>query len=140
MSILNMLLGGAGGGDVITEYETGVYTPPEDYYRSATIYFSNAHTRAPDIIYLADNTGLSIATGEPNVFLYTNWDTIFGGPLFSSQRYGEIRTAVQSNISFDTATDYQTYADETKFKPRVSTLYYRSNRTYKWIAIWLPSE
>lgn len=147
MSILNMLLGGAGGGDsVITEYETGVYAPTHAAEQDPIIPFVNVHTEAPAIILLADDTGLTPRTSMQAVWFFADFAKIFGGGMLgTADGYGEIRnisnTQNYAEVLFGTSTASQTYVTATEFKPKRSgTVYYDNTKTYKWIALWMPSE
>lgn len=147
MSILNMLLGGAGGGDsVITEYETGVYAPTYASEQNPVIPFVNVHTEAPAIILLADDTGLTPRTSMQVVWFFADWTKIFGGAMIGTANgYGEIRdisnTRNYSETMLNSSSALQSYVTATEFKPKRSgTVYYDNARTYKWIALWMPSE
>lgn len=146
MSILNMLLGGAGSGDVITEYETGVYAPTHASEQNPVIPFVNVHTEAPAVILLADDTGLAPRTSMQVVWFFADFAKIFGGGMLgTADGYGEIRnisyTQNYAEVFFGTSTASQTYVTATEFMPKRSgTVYYDNARTYKWIALWMPSE
>lgn len=145
MSILNMLLGSAGGGNVITEYETGVYAPTSANENNATIPFVNVHTEAPAIILIADDTGLAPRTSMQAVWFYADWTKFFGGPMLGTANgYGEIRSVSMnqnySQVMLGTSTASQAYVTATEFKPRTGSVFYDNTRTYKWIALWIASE
>lgn len=145
MSILNMLLGGgAGGGDVITEFETGTFAPAS-MYDEPIIPFVNVHTEPPVIVLLADDTGLRPAASMEAVWFFADWAKIFGGPLLGvGDGYGEIRNISYyqnyNEIGFNSATASQTYVTSSQFSPKINSVFYDNTRTYKWIALWMPSE
>lgn len=145
----------AGGGGLV--YETGTYAPSVDTAAAdASISFANTHTSMPIAIIMADVTGT-----EPDSYSFLEWtylDTyrMFQGTFWysSSQRYGinlylaKTGTASTNGLygfsysSDNTGSSSYTYpryfVSETGFRPgrNGSSYYWRTGRTYKWIAIW----
>lgn len=152
-SLVDQISGGGGSG---LDYETGTYTPVSDTVQP-TINFSKTHTSMPVFIYLQD-TGTFNSTSNSNyIFLYIDWQLLIGNQIYitsSSVQYGmvwyEYRSSsstsrgqtfltVPSSDTDDTGTGKpRYYATESHFKPSsVSTSrYWRTGRTYKWIAVW----
>lgn len=148
-----------GGGSGLT-YETGTYTPTSNIARP-TISFTNEHTKAPFCVIMVDSTGTSNTTTNTNwAFQFLDIYMLTGKGIYyssSSQRYAYAQYVYRassetslsqtifycSNNSDNTAsssTSYPRYwVTNTDFKPSSNSTsrYWRSGRTYKWIAIWL---
>lgn len=146
------------------EYETGTWTPSENIARP-TISFTNSHTTPPIHISFVDATndyGTSGVTNTNMGFEYTDWWRLTKAGLYyasSTIYYGVVNywyrtTSAEAftanrayfTVNSDNATDSNTtypryWANETGFKPYTSstTRYWRSGRTYKWIAVWAPT-
>lgn len=150
---------GGGGG---LEYETGTYTPTADIARP-TISFTNTHTTAPFYVLISDSTGTySNVTNSNYAMMFTDFGQLHGGVVENSGgtaiRYGEVRYTSRSSSttsltagaavfytpSTDTRDSINTYmrywVTETGFKPYCNNAsrYWRTGRTYKWIAVWKP--
>lgn len=145
----------------ITEYESGTWTPSSNIARG-TINFSNSHSAPPSVIFLSDVTNDTNTTSNTNfVFIYLDAYRTFGSifPYSSTaKRYsvisyiyrassttslsnGNVLTSYSSNNTSATNYDYSRYwATNTEFHPYTNSTsrYWRSGRTYKWYAIWLP--
>ena len=134
------------------EYETGTWTPASDI-ASASISFSNSHTETPLYILLADATGTYYDTAYSSyMYLFTDLRKT-GCPLdisSSTIRYGYIarqyrmtNTTSLSNASgnITNETDFSNYVSTTGFTAMSysNSVYWRTGRTYKWIAVWAPS-
>lgn len=153
-------IGGGGGGSGITEFETGTYTTNSNISRP-TISFSDAHSVPPSIIVFADATGTSERTANTNYsFTLIDFYRIFGtgvpsgstgvaGNTFvfytgrdsstSSTITGSMVCAQNSDNTGSSSTSYSRYfATPSNFKPYTgsNSRYWRSGRTYKWVAIW----
>lgn len=151
----------SGGGSGL-EYETGTYTPSENISRP-TINFKKTHSKPPCFVSMYDCTGTTDETTYTNVaFNFIDMYQLFNGsyPYSSSgtngMRYGTASYIYRgtSLTSLSTGTQHMTYnytntgsgsssysrywTDESSFRPYcVSTSrYWRTTRTYKWIAIW----
>ncbi len=148
-SILGTLTGGL-------EYESGSYTPSANASRP-TISFSNVHTNPPAFVLMSDTSSASGITQNSNlVFMLCDPYRCFGSgfPIStSSTKYGiayytyKTSSSTSSNGSQTSSSDdptsssyqyYRYFADAENFYPySISTSrYWRSGRTYKWIAIW----
>ena len=149
----------SGGG---LEYETGTWTPSEDI-ASYWISFTNTHTEAPYYYMIADAADGYFNTTNSNFFLiYCNHHQLTGVPIYESSatiHYGEVRTMNRAGsatsftngtisltspytISDDNSTTSPRYwAKETGIKAYTnsSSRYWRTGRTYKWIAVWAPT-
>ena len=139
------------------EYEEGTWTPSEDL-QSIWITFSNTHTVAPFYYMIMDVTATYNSTSNSNGgIVYYNWGQVFGEPLHTSStgvRYGIARkilpsgSSSTSNINYphtnntDNSVNYPRYwAKETGIKADfyADGYYWRTGRTYKWIAVWTPT-
>ncbi len=144
------------------EYEEGTYSPTEDIARP-TILFTDTHTEAPLMVMMTDATGTYNATTNTNYFFeYLYFEKWSGAGLYANTtdpRYGLVRsqfrttnmTSLSSSTSHliylssdsgDSTTSYPRYwATETGFKPYTgsNSRYWRTGRTYKWIAVWRPT-
>ena len=149
----------AGGGGSGLEYETGTWTPTSDI-AMGEVYFSNAHGTSPVFVFLSDASPYSSITGNSNLlFVFVDPYKLFGSgyPYSSSaERYAALlflyrsSSSVSSNslqLSKNSSTEITTdpaypgyWANSTFFRPysNSSSRYWRSGRTYKWIAVWGP--
>lgn len=137
-------------------YEQGTYTPSSNVAQP-TISFANTHTALPMFVMIADCTNdYSTTTYTNYMWAYLNYYTAFGAIVpysSSSGRYGQVTYAYRSNgasstsqgtiqISSTTGTsstsDLGYWLSTTAFKPgsNSTSRYWRSGRTYKWIAVW----
>lgn len=147
--------GTASGGGGGLEYETGTWTPAEDAARG-TITFANTHSLAPMYVCLIDITGTDPVASSNLWFCLTDYRKFGSGVLYNgtAYRYGGVDWGIRTtsfttgsaNITTETdttssSTSLYYWVTETEFHPYVSssTRYWRSGRTYKWIAIWAPS-
>ena len=160
-SIIVDVEGGGGGGGLT--FESDIWTPSTDIARP-TISFYNSHTEAPALIHLCDVTGTAHSTTNSNyVFTYVDPFKLWGyGYPYSSSgfRYAAayysyrasntnsissagLLITNKSSSSTSSSTDYPRYwATESGFHPysNSSSRYWRSGRTFKWIAVWPPSK
>ena len=136
-------------------YETGTWTPAEDVARGE-ISFANAHTDAPVLVAVVDTTGKSVAVDNSNYcWIMIDSEGMWSKrmPYSSSSLRGAFyaysyratstatgggRTNVQASGSAEAATSY--YLTSSKMYPysNSASRYWRSDRTYSWIAIWKP--
>lgn len=151
----------SGGGSGL-EYETGTYTPSEDITRPK-INFKKTHSKPPCFVSMYDCTGTTDETTNTNVaFNFIDMYQLFNSsyPYTTSgtdaMRYGTVfycyRGAILATLSTGTLHMVDNYTnpynhnnlysrywtDESSFCPySLSTSrYWRTTRTYKWIAIW----
>ena len=147
-----------GGGSGL-EYETGTYTPTSDVSKP-TINFANTHDKTPLFVMFVDCTGTYNSVSDTNhTFCYFDYNLAFGSETFPSSstyeygmasgRYRSTNASTFSTTSYymtkpssDTGSGSNSYpryfVNEGWFNPRtVSSRYWRSGRTYKWIAVWL---
>ncbi len=148
---------GSGGGGGL-EYETGTYTPTNDIEKPS-ISFSNTHTTIPFAIVMAD------ATGTDDTTQYTNYGFVYGSlseiggtktpnDTGTNGRYDlgvyEYRktgnpTQLALGVTYINGSSSGTYrgfwVTKTGFTPNSNNTshYWRSGRTYKWIAVWKPT-
>ena len=149
----------SGGGSSGLVYETGTYTPTTDI-KQPTITFSNTHSTTPIFVGLFDTKGTNTdATNTNYSFMYFDIYRAFGTGIpynSSSLRYGiymmtyrgtstsSVASVTTGHVQYNSdntgasSSSYSRYfATETGFKPLTnSNRYWRSDRTYKWIAIW----
>ena len=152
--------GGGGGG---LEYETGAFTPTEDI-ASAEISFSNTHNAMPAVVIMAEASDALSSWTNYSLFEwnYINTSDFFGGgyPRSASElgygRVDVIRRSNSTSLNYTNVTELQypssEASDTTATRPRYwvtassfkayasnNTYYWRSGRTYKWIAVWAPT-
>ena len=161
-NLAELIVNVAGGGGGLT-YETGTYTPTADTARP-TITWTNTHTEAPVLVLFSDQTGTAHSTTNSNYnFMYCDFYKLWGyGIPYSSSgfRYavayysyrGNSTSSISSsatvitNNSDSTSSSGTTYprywASPTDFHPYSGSTsrYWRSGRTYKWIAVWKPTS
>ena len=162
-SLAQIVINVAGGGGGGLEYETGTYTPTEDIARP-TIQWANTHTEAPILVLFSDQTGaVHSATNSNFNFMYCDFYKLWGhGIPYSSSgfryavAYYSYRGSSTSSLSSSgticsrnsdstsaSDTSYPRYwASPTDFHPYTNhtSRYWRSGRTYKWIAVWKPTS
>lgn len=150
--------GTASGGMV---YETGTYTTSSDIARPS-INFSGTYNDSPVLVAFYDATGTVHTTTNTNyVFVFFDSWKLFGQPYPYSSSAFRYETAhyvyrtnntsslsasayVIANNSDDSGDSDVTYAKywvtNTGFHPysNSTSRYWRSGRTYKWIAVWKP--
>lgn len=151
-SLVDQISGGGGSG---REYEMGTYTPAEDL-TTFKIYFTNTHNHLPLFFNIIDISDSAPSTNSAVCLSWEYWDNVLRYYIVNSsnRRYGLLRWAYRGTSSSvstgggnliapesnsDTSTNaYPRYwADESWIRPFVgANYYYRSGRTYKWIAIW----
>ena len=146
------------------EYETGTWTPSEDV-ASYSISFANTHTVAPWCYVVADATKEYSSTLNTNYLIsYINYGQVIDSSLYVNNagtvRYGVTDYAFRGSnaTSFSTGSGPVTYpytnqgssgttysrywATESGIKAYAgsASAYWRSGRTYKWIAVWAPTS
>lgn len=154
-NLASLIVNVSGGGGLT--YEEGTYSPAEDIAKP-TINFTNAHSKPPCIIAMSDSTGTGYYSANTNLvfgFFDTYQLTGEGYPYSSSVlRYGNAFYAYRTSSAITTGgkplehnytesgssgQEYSRYwADESSFRPYSGSTsrYWRTGRTYKWIAIW----
>ena len=153
---------GEGGGGSGLVYETGTYTPTEDIVRPE-IMFSNSHTSMPLFIMMSEAVGNYLSTTYSNFeFFYMDWELFAGYPYYQSttapiygmayNRYrstGASTSTASVNVftnpssnTGDSGVSYPRYFAKTDrfYQQTSSSVYWRSGRTYKWIAVWAPTS
>lgn len=145
----------SGGGGL--EYEMGTWTPSEDVAQP-TINFANTHSTLPVFIIMADATGTDEQTSYSNFgFLYGSFKDFTGeavpSDVAANRRYGltgyVYRTSgnpAQAITGITDLTGAGSYSRDywvstTGFIPSSASTsrYWRTGRTYKWIAVWAPT-
>lgn len=137
--------------------ETGTYTPSNNTAKP-TISFANSHTNPPAIIVMTDTSSASGITSNSNTaFMLIDFERLNGAGYpysTSATRYalaayiyrtsngstlGSTQIQYGSDNTGSSSTGYYRYwATASAFYPysNSSSRYWRSGRTYKWIAIW----
>lgn len=145
----------SGGGGLV--YETGTWTPTVDI-NDYMISFSNSHDSLPISIILTD-IGNDVPSANSNTYLtFSNWYGAYGYPMSVSStamyyaliRYGFRNASSQtvggtnvSTLTGDSSSSMMNYwVTTSSFRVNsASTIrYWRSGRTYKWIAVWAPTS
>ena len=139
------------------EYEMGIYTPTSDTYRP-TIEFVNTHSSAPTVAIMIDVTGIDDTTSNTNYACAVINFHAFGSAVPSDSsanlRYGVVgyiyrntsspsqSAAGITDLNGNSSSSYMGYwFTSSEFYPSTTstTRYWRTGRTYKWIAIWTPT-
>ena len=140
---------GSGG----LEYETGTLTPTSDA-STPIIEFSNTHTDIPSYINIVDTTGTTATSSSCLYWTFMNWYTAFGAVVKttnSANMYGRYQYGYKSssgasagnidctNTGSSSGGLYYLVSTD-RFGPYCGSgnRYWRSGRTYKWIAVWAP--
>ena len=136
-------------------FETGTWTPTSDIARG-TISFASTHSSMPLYVCVFDQTQTTHATGSPSYMMYMDEYQIFGAtfPSNTNFRYGCITSLFKTDSGTNTytgtlqypstntgnsSTAYPRYwVTESEFYPYSGSTarYWRSGRTYKWLAVW----
>ena len=144
--------GTASGGGGGLEYETGTWTPTEDV-AEAWISFTNTHTTAPFLYYIIDSGDDFIGTASSNVLLIWYSPYLFTGNglaynstggayyVLGNYRYSTGTAVSNGNINETSAANISNWSTSTGIKAYVANTsrYWRTGRTYKWIAVWAPT-
>ena len=157
-SSVTVNVSGGGGGGLV--YEAGTWTPSEDT-ATPSIAFTNTHTEAPIYVLITDATGTYYDTSSSSfTWEYADYWKAFGAvinPSSSGVLYGNVFQRMRTNNTSSLTTTNTTlthnsddpdsssssypryWVTETGFNPIISSRYWRTGRTYKWIAIWKPT-
>lgn len=148
--VVNVSGGGSGG----LEYETGTLTLSSDE-STPIISFTNTHTDVPIYINITDVTE-TLATDNSNLYwTFMNWYTLndsFIKTTSSSNMYGRYQYGWKTssgasagnidctNTGTGSGSLYYLVAED-RFGPYCGSgnRYWRAGRTYKWIAVWVPT-
>lgn len=154
-NLAQLIVNVSGGGGSGLVYETGEVTPTADS-ADLTISFSNAHTSRPFYALIVDS-GSDLASANSILYnaVMSVYDTFsFGVPTSASAtNYGRAHHLYKSSssastggsnfssISGSTTSSIAYFLSSTQFKPHGgNSQYFRSGRTYKWIAVWMPTS
>ena len=156
-TLINSLLVNVSGGGGL-EYEEGTWTPATDI-ADYTISLNNTHDKAPLFYMISDTTGTYDETaGNMYGVTFFNFGAIWPAvdASASAKQYGRVIYAYRSNSSTVTSsaqtltaystsgttyasTDARYWATETFIRARGDgSKQFKTNRTYKWIAVWAP--
>ena len=146
------------------EYEAGEWTPSSNV-KKGEIQFSKTHTNAPSVVIVATTDTSAPHANQALEFVFLNWEKIVGhwiktdstplnygyGSVYYT--YSNLGGSVSSSRTLctksgDAATDYtyvQYYADNEACYPQCgytsgNDRLWRSDTTYKWLAIWYPEN
>lgn len=158
MDIVSYLLGknASGGGtptgDIVIE--EGTYTPSEDK-KTDTINFKKTHEKAPSFVCICDTSGTGQEMYSMIMQYVINIEEMFGigYPGTQDSLYIGLTGGCYTSSSVNTQKEtneiiYRTTANNKYYlgywltntgfnlKNIYSGAYWKSNRTYKWIAIW----
>ena len=160
-NLAQLIVNVTGGGGSGLEYETGTYKPNADISRP-TITWSNTHSEAPFFVLFVDATGTAhSATNSNYVFAFVDYYKLYGtgvpysssGFRYATAFYNYRGTSTSSIITAGTICAYNSndtsssgssypryWVSQTDFHPYSGSTsrYWRSGRTYKWIAVWKP--
>lgn len=146
----------SGGGSTGLVYESGTWTPSEDIARP-TITFTNQHSDIPMLIMMVDATGTDDQTQSTNYgFSYTAFNAFSNAVpsnITTNCRYGLASYVYRTSsnpaqgisavtlISGSKASAEPYWVTASEFYPSSAsdTRYWRTSRTYKWIAVWAPT-
>lgn len=133
-------------------YETGTFTPTSNT-ATANIPFSNAHTVSPFIFIVFDSGNYSSTTKSDIAFVYFNWKAITGYSMEPASNggsrvtggyrfiYRDTSTSAFSTANSDITTDgYDPVQPTYVYLTPSSSRYWRSGRSYRWIAVWPPND
>jgi len=160
-NLAQLIVNVSGGGGSGAVYEAGTYTPASNNSHP-TISFSNAHSVPPVLAAIVDASSSSTITSN-SVAAFYFFDAYrlngSGYPVSTSESYGALAywayisgsggstrtgTGIQYNSdnTGESSTNYSRYyATASAFKPYCNSTsrYWRSGRSYKWIAVWAPT-
>ena len=154
-SLAQVIVNVAGGGGGLT-YETGTYSPAEDIQRP-TISFANSHSTRPFCVLIEDAGGSSLAEANSMLaFTLVSWYDFTGTSIYGSatvQYYGREQHTYKASSLISSggntiealtgtgSTKMPYFLTEDGFSPSTggTARYFRSGRTYKWIAVWAPT-
>lgn len=143
--------GGGGGG---LEYESGTWTPASDV-ADYTILFSKTHSGPPFFYMIVDsgtdyfgttNTNYATAVFSPYLFCGAIQKPSSGSGYYA---YVHFRYRTSSSASFSSgnnvstsSADLENWATSTGIRAygNSTSRYWRSGRTYKWVAVWKPTS
>lgn len=127
-------------------YETGTWNPSEDTL-TTTINFLNAHTSAPMYVLLQDVSNTQQTTASSILaWEIANLDDTFG--RITSSYHGfytyAYRTSAGNSVTCsgisDASSPMSSHVTSSSFTASPSSSrYWRTGRTYEWIAIWAPA-
>lgn len=150
-SSVTVNVSGGGGG---LEYEAGTWIPASDV-ADYTISFSSTHTTAPFFYMVVDsgtdyftttNTNYATAVFSPYLFCGAIQKPSSGANYYA---YMHFRFRTSSSTAFSTgnsaivsSADFGNWATSTGIRAYANSAsrYWRSGRTYKWVAVWAPTS
>ena len=130
------------------DYEVGEYKPGSDTAQP-TITFTKTHTGRPIFALISDVTGDTASQNSMCFWWAVNWYDANGtGVRVSSSQQYYMRTQygyktsssiTQTGTNVNNTSNISNYVSATNFTTTSgSSYYFRSGRTYKWIAVWKP--
>lgn len=151
----SLVTGTASGGGGGLEYESGTWTPNADVAQP-TIDFVGTHADRPIYVLIADTTNTTAPDNSILMWLISSWYDAFSVPVLitsSIKHYARTQYEYASSGSYGSGGNYitsltgsnnsslPTYLTNEGFSPYTASTsrYWRSDRTYKWIAVWAPT-
>ena len=143
------------------DFETGTWTPAEDVARGE-IAFARSHDKAPMLILVMDKTGTAdTSANSMRAMVYADllqlggcgidyspsadtWRYALALAVFRSSSITQLSTATtqcaysSEEEGDDTSASAKYWAESDRFYPYggSSSRYWRTGRTYAWIAVW----
>ena len=151
-SSVTVNVSGGGGGGLV--YEAGTWTPSSNI-ADYTIQFANTHTTAPFFYMITDSGTDYYSTTYTNYLFCMFSPYLFCGALLNYDGnnsyyaigHARYRTTSASSISNTSVTPTSTsqldnWMTSTGIRAYTNSAsrYWRSTRTYKWIAVWKPTS
>lgn len=131
-------------------YEEGQFQPAEDTYKPV-INFQNTTGNRPFYVQILDVTQTTAETSSVTDFALLSYVDLYGGPygtgVFARTRVGYWSTsgytaggASITSLTGGTTSSMDYFLTDKMCKGYSATSrFYRAGRTYKWIAVWLPT-
>ena len=144
--------GGGGGGSTGLIYESGSFTPVSDA-SAPTVTFEGTHTDPPIYMVVSDTEETIASTSSNLIWYFVNWYTAndayvisdastnyYGRVQFfyktdTGRSYGQYDLTTLGNSS-NTGLTYFVDNTEAEIYCGSPNRFFRSGRTYKWVAVW----
>lgn len=137
-NLASLIVNVSGGSGTGLEYESGTYEPSSDIAKPQ-INFSKTHTKAPILVAIADQTSTTPSANSNVSCVILCYYNAFGANMMSYQAIGYYTYKTSSSMT-SSGNPQQTasWVSSEWFKPQSNSnsRYWRSGRTYKWVAVW----
>ena len=146
-NLASLIVNVAGGGGSGKEFETGTYSPTSDIAQP-TISFTNTHSEAPVLVAMVDQSSTAYSNNSSVACVIFYPALLFGTgyvyqnttkrDLVAYYSYKGSSSSLSAAGTHVVSTSVSTWVSKTGFSPYTNSTsrYWRSGRTYKWIAIW----